>query len=247
MQGAANVIEALEAQIAERDNELAALRERVAELEGKVTAIVGWLEREQPDVFRRGLWDALRRLNDFFRAPAERLVNAERAIKRSLTAYDDEQDRIRREKQRQADEEARQARERAEREAAAAREKAEREARELRAKAEAEAAAGRQAEAAKLAARADAKVERAEGKAEALEQAAAMTVAPVVQAEAPRVRGVATREVWRFAIDDESKIPRKYLVVDDVKIRKVVAALKGDAKIPGVRVWPEKQIAAGAA
>lgn len=60
MQGAANVIEALEAQIAERDDELAALRERVAELEGKVTAIVGWLEREQPDVFRRGLWDALR-------------------------------------------------------------------------------------------------------------------------------------------------------------------------------------------
>lgn len=42
------------------DDELAALRERVAELEGKVTAIVGWLEREQPDVFRRGLWDALR-------------------------------------------------------------------------------------------------------------------------------------------------------------------------------------------
>lgn len=39
---------------------IAALRERVAELEGKVTAIVGWLEREQPDVFRRGLWDALR-------------------------------------------------------------------------------------------------------------------------------------------------------------------------------------------
>lgn len=36
------------------------LRARVAELEGKVTAIVGWLEREQPDVFRRGLWDALR-------------------------------------------------------------------------------------------------------------------------------------------------------------------------------------------
>lgn len=35
-------------------------RARVAELEGKVTAIVGWLEREQPDVFRRGLWDALR-------------------------------------------------------------------------------------------------------------------------------------------------------------------------------------------
>lgn len=190
---------------------------------------------------------ALRRLNDFFRAPADRLVNAERLIKRGMVAFDEEQDRIRREKQRQADEEARQARERAEREAAAAREKAEREARELRERADKEAEAGRLAEAAKLAQRAESKIERAEVKAETLQQAAAATVAPIVQAEAPRVRGVATREVWKCAVEDASKIPREYLVVDEVKLRKVVAALKGDTRIPGVRVWAEKQIAAGAA
>jgi hypothetical protein len=32
---------------------------RIAELEGKITATIMWLEREQPDVFRRGLWDAI--------------------------------------------------------------------------------------------------------------------------------------------------------------------------------------------
>lgn len=193
---------------------------------------------------------ALRRLNDFFRAPAERLVNVERSIKRGMVAFDEEQDRIRREKQRQADEEARQARERAEREAAAAREKAEREARELRERAEAEAAAGRQAEAAKLVARADLKIERAEVKAETLQQAAAATVAPIVQAEAPKVRGVATREVWRFEITDPAKVNPAFQMPDEQKIRKTVAALKGDAAAvvgPGVRIWSEKSISAGAA
>ena len=73
-------------------------------------------------------------------------------------------------------------------------ERADKLAQELRERAEAEAAAGRAAEAAKLTARAEAKVERAEVKAESLQQAAAMTVAPVVQAEQPKVRGVATRE-----------------------------------------------------
>ena len=28
-------------------------------LEAKIVAMVGWLEGNQPDVFRRGLWDAI--------------------------------------------------------------------------------------------------------------------------------------------------------------------------------------------
>jgi hypothetical protein len=28
-------------------------------LRARVAAIIGWLEREQPDVFRRGLWEAI--------------------------------------------------------------------------------------------------------------------------------------------------------------------------------------------
>lgn len=39
--------------------EIDALRARIAELEGKLAAIVKWLEENQPDVFRRGLWDEI--------------------------------------------------------------------------------------------------------------------------------------------------------------------------------------------
>jgi chromosome segregation ATPase len=198
----------------------------------------------------RPINESLKRLNDFFRAPAERLVTIERQIKGRLIAYSEEQERRRRELQRQADEEARLAREKAQREAAAAREKADREAAELRAKAEAEAAAGRQAEAAKLTARAEAKIERAETKAETLQAAAAMTVAPVVQAEQTKVRGVVTREVWKFEVIDPAKVAPAMMVPDEAKIRRTVAALKGDAGPvvgPGVRVWRETSIAAGAA
>lgn len=35
------------------------LRARIAELEGKLAIIVKWLEENQPDVFRRGLWDEI--------------------------------------------------------------------------------------------------------------------------------------------------------------------------------------------
>lgn len=37
----------------------AALRERVKELERTTKTIVEWLEQNQPDVFSRGLWDAI--------------------------------------------------------------------------------------------------------------------------------------------------------------------------------------------
>jgi hypothetical protein len=34
--------------------------DRVAELDGTVKAMVEWLEADEPSVFRRGLWDAIR-------------------------------------------------------------------------------------------------------------------------------------------------------------------------------------------
>ena len=182
---------------------------------------------------------ALKRVNDFFRAPTERLATIERTIKSQLVAFADEQERIRREEQRKADEAARRERERLE---AQAREKAEAD----RRAAEAAAAAGRAEEAAKLAARAAAAEEKAAAKVDDLAVRAATTVAPVVVRDPPKVAGVSTREVWKFEITDSAAIPREYLVVDEARIRKVVQALKGDAKIAGVRVYPERQIAAGA-
>lgn len=87
------------------------------------------------------------------------------------------------------------------------------------------------------------KVERAAE----LEQRAATVVAPVIQREAPKVTGIATREVWKFEIVDRSALPREYLMPDEKKIAGVVRALKGDTNIPGVRVWSEKALASGAA
>lgn len=137
-----------------------------------------------------------------------KLDAAENRLKRAILGYQAEQDRIRREAQRAADEAARKERERLERQAA---------------KAE---AAG--------------KVE----KAEQIAERAQMVVAPVVQTEAPKVQGVSTRGIWKYEIADAAAVPREYLMPDEKKIGQVVRALKGDANIPGVRVWEEKTLAA---
>ena len=34
-------------------------RETITELEAKIEAMVVWLEANQPDVFKRGIWDAI--------------------------------------------------------------------------------------------------------------------------------------------------------------------------------------------
>lgn len=137
-----------------------------------------------------------------------KLEGAESRLKRGILAYQQEQERIRREQQRAAEEAARKERERLERQAA---------------KAEA-------------AGKAD--------KAEELAERAQTVVAPVVDTAPPKVAGVSTREVWRFEITDPAALPREYLVPDEKKIGAVVRALKGDAVIPGVRVYAEQTLAA---
>jgi hypothetical protein len=193
---------------------------------------------------------ALKKVNDFFRGPAEKLAAIERTIKGKLASYHEEQERIRREEQRQADERAAAERRKAEAAAAEARRKADAEAAELRRQAEAAAAAGRAAEAAKLAQRAEAKVEKAESKAQSLEQHAATVVAPVIHREPPRVAGLQMRETWKFEVTDPSKINAAFLIPDEKKIGAQVRALKGDAAQiigAGVRIWCEKSPASSAA
>lgn len=92
----------------------------------------------------------------------------------------------------------------------------------------------------------DAKDKAAE-RAEVLQDRAAQVVAPVIDRTPPKIEAIKTREVWRFEITDPAAIPREYLLVDETKLRKVVGAMKGDTRIPGVRVYAEKQLAAGAA
>ena len=52
----------LDARIADLEQQLAAAQEReaaYAEYKRKLEAIVMWLERNEPSVFARGLWDAI--------------------------------------------------------------------------------------------------------------------------------------------------------------------------------------------
>ena len=195
----------------------------------------------------RPLDAAKKAIMDFFRAPEDKLAKAEAGIKRAMVTYQDEQERLRREEQRRAEEAARRERERLAEQAREAERKAREKAEAERKAAEEAAAAGRAEEAAKLQARAAATEAKAAEKVEAIETRAAAVVAPIIQREAPKVAGVATREVWKFTVTDPALVPREYCVVDEARIRKVVAALKGDTTIPGVRVYAEKTIAAGAA
>lgn len=72
-------------------------------------------------------------------------------------------------------------------------------------------------------------------RAETLEaRAEAKTTAPV--AAAPKVKGISTRKKWSFEIVDQAKIPREYLIPNEVAIGGVVRALKGATNIPGIRV-----------
>lgn len=118
-------------------------------------------------------------------------------------------------------------------------------AREERERAEAEARAERE----RLAVAASKAAERGEfDSAERIAEQASAVVAPaVIHREAPKVAGVSFREVWRFEITDSQSIPREFLLVDETKIRRLVQTMKGDTNIPGVRVYAEKSLAAGAA
>lgn len=79
----------------------------------------------------------------------------------------------------------------------------------------------------------------------AIAQQAAMTVAPVIRTDTPKIAGQSVREAWLFQIEDASLIPRQFLKPDEQKIRAFVNAMKAEAVIAGVRIYPEKRIASG--
>jgi hypothetical protein len=56
--------------------------------------------------------------------------------------------------------------------------------------------------------------------------------------------GVGRRDVWHYEVLDAAQVPREYLTVDHTKLGRVVRALKGAARIPGVRIWVEHTMTA---
>jgi uncharacterized membrane protein YqiK len=241
----------------------------VSEIKGEYKRVDG--QREE---LKAPSLEACRRVDAFFKPPLTFLLEAEKIGKGKLTDYDKEQERLRKLEQARLDDLARKEREKKEAEAREierkAREKADAERRAAEEARQAAARAAREAaeakargdvaaaakaveaarEASKAALRADAKADRVESaaaeKSESLQAQAAQVVAPVVQRAAPKVAGLTFTEVAKFEVVDKSKLPLEYLIPDEVRIGKVVRALKTEANIAGVRVWMEKQPASKA-
>ncbi len=57
--------------------------------------------------------------------------------------------------------------------------------------------------------------------------------------EAPKVAGLPVRKVAKFSYELD-KLPRKFLIADEVTIRKMVVALGPNHGIPGVTMWYEE-------
>jgi uncharacterized membrane protein YqiK len=219
--------------------------------------------------------EAGRRADALFAPQLKFWKESEDILKGKLTDYDKEQERLRKAEQARLDEIARKEREKKEAEAREierkAREKADTERRAAEVQRQAEAKARQEAAAAKArgdavaaaaadkaareaaaaAQKSEAKADRVESaaaeKSESLQAEAAQVVAPVVQRAAPKVTGLTFTEVAKFEVIDKAFLPEEYKLADEVRIGKVVRALKTEARIPGVRVWMEKQPASKAA
>lgn len=145
------------------------------------------------------------------------LTEAERILKDSIVAYDREQERLRLEAQRKADEEARR----------------EEETRRL------EQAALMETEGQEFGD--EAMVEEAHA---LISQPVTAVAAPVAKLT-PKVSGVTLKKSYAFRIIDPTKVPNQYKVIDESKIRGVVRSLGMNANIPGVQVYEETSVAAG--
>jgi len=203
---------------------------------------------------KRAQDEAKQKLLDAERAELQRIEPAIDILSRSLTSYRIEQDRIRREAEekarrqeaekrrleaealRQAEEKARQAQleqQRIDREAAAQklaaqnRELAERIERERRVK---------QGELnAKAKAEQDAILDKAAAEETKLGPA-------VVVPERIETAGTALRHNWKFRVADPAAVPREYLMVDEVKIGRVVRAAGGQISIPGIDIYDDPTV-----
>ena len=66
--------------------------------------------------------------------------------------------------------------------------------------------------------------------------------APIIQK--PSTAGVVFAEVWKWELEDISAVPAEFLILDEKKINGLVRAMKSDAKIPGIKVYADKQVRA---
>lgn len=225
--------------------ELQAIKRRAKELDAQRDGLV------------RPLNETVAKINALFKRPLSILGQAEAAIKGAMLTYQREEQEKAEAARRQAEEAARKERERLAQIAAAAQAKADAEAAELRRKAEEAAAAGKAAQAAKLASKAESREEAgAERVAELAMQQAAVSSAALPALAPVRAAGTATRTVWKAECTNKADLiahiagnPQflHLASIEQSALNQLAKATRGEMKMPGVRFYPDQQLAARSA
>lgn len=151
--------------------------------------------------------EGIRRVNDFFRDPIERLDAACKIQDANLVQFRAEQKRKAAEEERRQREIVAREQARLEAEAAKARAEADAKAADLRRRAEEAAVAGKAGQAAKLQSQADAKIESGYNTAAALQTTAESIPAPQVEASIPKIAGSHGRKSYKAREKKNTGIP----------------------------------------
>ena len=153
----------------------------------------------------RPIDEGKKRIMDLFSPHMGKLETARTALTRAMMAWDDEQERKRRELQAKLQREAE--------------EKARKEQERLQARAQKWEGKGN--------------ADKAEALREQAEEVVPDPV-PVVL-EIPKVQGRSYRDNWKAVVEDVNQVPREYMIPDQKALDKIMQATKGTLKIPGVR------------
>lgn len=189
--------------------------EGAAMLKAVVEHLRKWKEAIAPA--KEAAHQAHKKICDLEKTVSEPLTQVESYLRRQLSAYTTEQERIRREEEARLQQVARE---------------------------EAEARARKEAEDAQVAAALEAE-QAGDAKQAAAIIAAPVQPEPVfvpsvvVERTVPKVAGLSTRKAWKFRVVDAAKVPRDFLIVDEAKLRKYATAMQEQAKVEGVEFYPE--------
>lgn len=188
---------------------------------------------EKRKAITKPLDEAKKSVMSLFEEPLRILNEAEAVLKKSMIAYSNEQENLRRIEQAKLDEAAR---------IEAARLAAEGAQREAQAKAAAESGNAEEAE-------------RISSEAAALQATSLMTTAPVAAKTLAKVGGISTRTTWKAEVTDLLELV-KYVAANPhmidllqpnmTAINQIAKATKDNTKIDGVRVYSEQGLASRA-
>jgi len=171
---------------------------------------------------------------DLFRGPLITLAAAESTVKRSMITFEIEQEKIRKDQEEKLQRQAKAEEDRKKKVLEEQARKKEEEARKLREGAE----KANAEEKARLEAEAKKKEEQAEAKREKAEDV--HVEAPILAPRVEKPKGISYKEQWRFRIVDKDKLPREYMVPNELMLRKLAVATKGKIPVAGVEFYSEK-------